>query len=662
MAVEFQGWDPFGAAAAALAAAQAAGSAAAGCIPLTALVTTVGDPGSNSSVPSEAAVRTALTAAVSTAEAACDPAGAAASAQAAAEAASDPVGSAATVQGNLNTHAALTTTAHGGLIASSALVTAVGDPGSDGSVPSEKAVRSAISTAETAAEAASDASGAAAAVQTNLNTHAALTTTAHGGIVAAPSGTTVGHVATFAAGGQIQDGGAPASVNSQTVIGPASTTVGHLALFNNTSGTLLEDGGAPLALANLGGSSETIGGSNSSGSATTAARSDHTHGITNPGVAIGPGSSTTGHMATFADTGGYNLSDGGAPASVNSQTVIGPASTTVGHLALFNNASGTLLEDGGAPLALANLSGSSETIGGSNSSGSATTAARSDHTHGITNPGVAIGPASSTAGHLATFADTGGKNLSDGGAIPSGWSIANLSGGAETVGGSAVNGSTGNAADAGHKHAITQPPANQGRWVALVGGTDFTTTPASSSTITMLTNQTANIPVGTPVMFTNSGGTYYAQVTALTSGLMTIRGDSLGSATITGLSYDTLRNVEEFTLNVEAAWTSTGVSLAGAEGHYLTFDLPAAHLIGWKATLGTPDSGSAQPYIQPYINGALGCNSTQMSSSAGTFVSGGVWSTGVSIGFGQTIDVQCPTLGTNKTAAKLNVELAFVIL
>ncbi len=43
-----------------------------------------------------------------------DVAGAAASAQAA----SDPVGSASTVQGNLNTHAALTTTAHGGIVAS----------------------------------------------------------------------------------------------------------------------------------------------------------------------------------------------------------------------------------------------------------------------------------------------------------------------------------------------------------------------------------------------------------------------------------------------------------------------------------------------------------------------------------------------------------------
>ena len=68
------------------------------------------------------------------------------------------------------------------------LVTSVGSPGLDTNVPSEKAVRTAlgaaISTAEGAAEAASDAAGAASTVQGNLGTHAALTITAHGGIVA----------------------------------------------------------------------------------------------------------------------------------------------------------------------------------------------------------------------------------------------------------------------------------------------------------------------------------------------------------------------------------------------------------------------------------------------------------------------------------------------
>ncbi len=80
-------------------AAGAAAAAAAASVPNSALVTSVGSPGSDSNVPSEKAVRTALAAAISTAEAACDAAGAAAAAQSAAEAASDPAGSAATVAG-----------------------------------------------------------------------------------------------------------------------------------------------------------------------------------------------------------------------------------------------------------------------------------------------------------------------------------------------------------------------------------------------------------------------------------------------------------------------------------------------------------------------------------------------------------------------------------
>jgi hypothetical protein len=177
----------------------------------------------------------------------------------------------------------------------------------------------------------------------------------------------------------------------------------------------------------------------------------------------------------------------------------------------------------------------------------------------------------------------------------------------------------------------------------------------------MLTNQTANIPVGTAIKYTNSSGTFYAQITALTSALMTIRGTSLGSATITGLWYDSCRNVEEVTLNVEQAWTSTGVSLAAAEGHYMAYDLGKSHLIGWKGTLGTVDTGASQPYIQPYLNGSLVTTSTQMSGTAGTWVDGGVWSGDVALAYGQSIDVQCPTLGTNKTAAHLNVQLVFVM-
>lgn len=205
-----------------------------------------------------------------------------------------------------------------------------------------------------------------------------------------------------------------------------------------------------------------------------------------------------------------------------------------------------------------------------------------------------------------------------------------------------------------------QNSLNTGRWIALVAGTDFTATPASTSTITMLTNQTANIQPGMALQFVVGGSTYYCQCIAITSSLLTVRGTSLGSSALTSLAYDSMRLTSEVTINVEVAWTSTGVSLAAGEYHYLTLDLNKSHLIGWKATLGSVDTGAAQPYIQPYLNGSLVCNSTQMSGTAGTWTDGGVWTGDVNLTYGQSIDVQCPTLGTNKNAARLNLQLVFV--
>jgi hypothetical protein len=139
-----------------------------------------------------------------------------------------------------------------------------------------------------------------------------------------------------------------------------------------------------------------------------------------------------------------------------------------------------------------------------------------------------------------------------------------------------------------------------------------------------------------------------------------VRGTTLGSSALTSLAYDSMRQTAQYTLFIGTAWTSTGVSLAAALGQYLGLGLNKSHLIGWRGTLGVKDTGAAQPYIQPYLNGALVCNSTQMSATLGTWTDGGVWTADVALTYGQTIDVQCPTLGTNKTANQLNLELVFV--
>jgi hypothetical protein len=186
------------------------------------------------------------------------------------------------------------------------------------------------------------------------------------------------------------------------------SAAGSMSASDKTKLDGIASGATALSLANLGGGAETVGGSGGNGSATTAARSDHTHAITNP--ALDTLAATTDITTLNSSTSAHGL-----------------LPKLGGGTANFLRADGSWQTPPGTnTLALANLGGGSETIGGSGGNGSATTAARSDHTHAITNPGVAIGPGSSTTGHMATFSDTGGYNLSDGGAPVA---VANLGGG-----------------------------------------------------------------------------------------------------------------------------------------------------------------------------------------------------------------------------------------
>jgi len=65
-------------------------------------------------------------------------------------------------------------------------------------------------------------------------------------------------------------------------------------------------------------------------------------------------------------------------------------------------------------------------------------------------------------------------------------------------------------------------------WRPLIAGTDFNITAASTSTITMITNQTPDINIGDQIKFKLSGGVYYfGRCTAITSNLLTIGGAPL---------------------------------------------------------------------------------------------------------------------------------------
>lgn len=85
------------------------------------------------------------------------------------------------------------------------------------------------------------------------------------------------------------------------------------------------------------------------------------------------------------------------------------------------------------------------------------------------------------------------------------------------------------------------PTGGASFWTALA---NFTATPASTSTITMGTDQTATILVGSPLKYTIGGTVYYGMVSAITSNLLTVAGAPLGGD-VTALSLGDASRIEQ---------------------------------------------------------------------------------------------------------------------
>jgi hypothetical protein len=81
----------------------------------------------------------------------------------------------------------------------------------------------------------------------------------------------------------------------------------------------------------------------------------------------------------------------------------------------------------------------------------------------------------------------------------------------------------------------TYVDTNSGSWI-LIPAANYTTAPASTSTITMGVNMTASVLVGKTLRYTIGGVEYFGQVSSITSNLLTIRGAPL-SGNVTNLKY-----------------------------------------------------------------------------------------------------------------------------
>jgi hypothetical protein len=216
------------------------------------------------------------------------------------------------------------------------------------------------------------------------------------------------------------------------------------------------------------------------------------------------------------------------------------------------------------------------------------------------------------------------------------------------------------------------PAGTQVSWTALVKDTDFNDQAPSAYTITMATDQTANIKAGQPVKIICNSATKYCLVTAMASNLMTLSGPPLTTTDghITVISYGTTDMTEEVDLFISGAYgDGTGTTqLASDMKTYFTWRKGPAYLAYVAATHGT-----AAGTTQPKMNVRLGAGADQVItaassiqlSTAGTWVStagaGIIDAAKYDLVFGDKVELECYAAG-NPTggATDLTMQLVFV--
>jgi hypothetical protein len=179
----------------------------------------------------------------------------------------------------------------------------------------------------------------------------------------------------------------------------------------------------------------------------------------------------------------------------------------------------------------------------------------------------------------------------------------------------------------GANPAWDSPAGGSSRWTAVA---NYTTTPASTSTITMGTDQTATLLPGLPLRYTWNGTTYYGVISACTASLLTIRGAPLSTSYATTLDVGTPEMVTQMHVSVPGFFedaTNTGL-LASDCYQVLKWVGSRAYCVGYNAKSQTADSGANQPSVQVTWDGNAISDSN---SSAGIRPTASWVATGVDI-------------------------------
>ncbi len=211
---------------------------------------------------------------------------------------------------------------------------------------------------------------------------------------------------------------------------------------------------------------------------------------------------------------------------------------------------------------------------------------------------------------------------------------------------------------------------NLTKWIQLVATTDFSTTAASTSTITMNSDKTGSIKTGMAIKFKLSGSYYYAICTAITTNLLTIAGAPLttGAGDLQELYYsDNPNSIDVVAISINGSFADAADTalLASDLNMYLKWTKSIAYLVMISHIVKTQDTGANQSRVNCDINGAnsvstANTNAGQSVSTSWVNTVVDINTTNYDINYGESIEIRTDANGSNDDAKDLTVLLTFV--
>lgn len=196
--------------------------------------------------------------------------------------------------------------------------------------------------------------------------------------------------------------------------------------------------------------------------------------------------------------------------------------------------------------------------------------------------------------------------------------------------------------------------------------TNFTATPASTSTLTMTADKTATIKVGMGLKYKISSTYYYGIVTAIASNLLTIAGAPMGGDVLElyWCGRERVVQVDFFVSGKFADAANTGL-LASDVNTKFDWNLGKAYCVLIRHTVKTDDSGANQPRVTISIAGAVvGTSNTNAGEAvAETWTSTvvGINTSNYDTNPDEAIEIVTDANGSNGDAENLTVSAVFVL-